>query len=229
MNDRRYTFDEDLKENNEIYKSLEKELKGISKNEYGIINKIITSAWLRCGSNFERFNSILERLVWNSIINKNVEAIIIEMISKFDSQPLHKNVVNNGTDTFIKKDNTRNKDANEKEGENNTENLIFVYNRNYKIDNFIGICMLVYGAFIPIYSVYHAFQIYPWCNFYYPSGIGCIIGAGVGSTIWWFVELVNPPEFKPIDKILIINSILWWLFMPLSLIVLARSEGKTRF
>ena len=60
------------------------------------------------------------------IIDKNIEAIIIEIISKFDSQPLHKNVADNGTGIFIKKDNTRNKDAKEKEGGNNTENLIFI-------------------------------------------------------------------------------------------------------
>ena len=226
MNDRRYRFDEDLKENNEIYKSLEKGLKGIKENEYGLINKKITPAWIRCGSNYERFDSILERLVWNSIIDKNIEAIIIEIISKFDSQPLHKNVVDNGTGSFIKKDNTRNKDAKEKEGGNNTENLIFISNRNYTIFNFVGICMLIYAAFIPIYSVYHGFQIYHWCNFYSPSAIGCIIGGTVGSGIWWFVELVNPPELKPIDDILIINSILWPFLSILGPILLCDIERE---
>ncbi|MFL2813153.1 MAG: hypothetical protein ACJ0BU_00130 [Candidatus Puniceispirillales bacterium] len=158
MNNRGYTFDNDLKENNEIYKSLEKELKGISKNEYGLINKKITSAWIRCGSNYERFNSILERLVWNSVIDKNIEAIIIEMISKFDNQPLHKDSANFVSDIFFKTDNTRNRKNDENAGNDNFWLHFFELNLLKSDDNVIRFIYL-FLWFFNIYGFYFWYTI----------------------------------------------------------------------
>ena len=82
MGNRRYNFASE--KDNEIYETLKKDFSLIKEADYGFINKKITSAWLECESNYGRFNSILERLIDNKIIDRNIEAIVIEVISKFN-------------------------------------------------------------------------------------------------------------------------------------------------